>query len=299
VPAASDAAIGAPLTRASEFQGAIESISGAALTVEGQPRWVTSQFVYVPEVQTKHYYLRVDSDKKEGLVLPIIANDTNTLTVAIPPGDDLTGLLTNAIDGLGSSVSIAPYWTVSTLAAGAISGTQLQVTSTTTAGINLPQTTYTFNGTHWIRGSTVANDTPLGVNEGVVVRNNSPSEAITLSITGNVPMSQHRLRLTTLAANTGQDFRLFHSSPVPEVIGDAFDPGILQVGDQLICINNATVGKNKPPTSLVWNGTNWLNGDAVVTETFSLQPGQSYVFRKQPSANPSSMVWQDLQSYLQ
>jgi uncharacterized protein (TIGR02597 family) len=305
VPAASDAAIGAPLERATEFQGVVQSISGNVITVAGTPGWTTNQFVYVAPVlpaastQPKTFYLRVDSDTKEGMVLPITANSDATLTVTIPSAENLTGVLTNAADGTGSSVSIAPYWTISSLVSGAIAGTQVFVTSTTTAGINLPQTTYTFNGTNWLRGSTVANDDILGVNQGILVRNNHPSNAVTLSVTGSVPMSQHRTRLATLAANTRQDIRLFYNSPVPEVIGNVFNVGTLSPGDQFLYINNAAVGKNKPTTTLVWNGTNWLQGSTPVTTTFSLQPGQSYVFRKNQSANPTSVVWADLQSYLQ
>jgi uncharacterized protein (TIGR02597 family) len=300
VPANTDVALGAPLARASEFQGVVQSIAGNVITVAGTPGWTTDQFVFVSGgVQPKTYFLRVDSDSKEGLILPIASNSGTSVTVTVPSGEDLTGILTNAANGTGSSVSVAPYWSVGSLLSGAIAGTQIIFSSTTAIGINLPTTTYTFNGTNWLRGSTVANEDVVGSTQGMVVRNNHPSTALTLTVTGSVPMSQHRLRLSTLAANTRQDHRFFYNSPVPEIIGTAFNAGALVPGDQLLFVNNAATGKNKPATTLVWNGTNWLQGSTVVTNTFSLQPGQSYVFRKNQSPAPSSVVWADVQSYLQ
>jgi uncharacterized protein (TIGR02597 family) len=299
VPTASDVALGAPLGRASEFQGVIQSIAGNTITMAGTPNFAANAFVYSAGVQAKTYFLRIDSDTKEGLILPITANGTASVDITIPAGEDLTGVLTNAANGTGSSVSIAPYWTVGTLFTGAIAGTQILITSTATAGINLPTTTYTFNGTNWLKGPTASNDDILQVSQGVTVRNNSTTTALTLSVTGSVPMTAHRMRLATLAGSTRQDIRIFYNSPIPEVIGNVFNVGSLAPGDQLLYVDNATSGKNKPTVTLVWNGTNWLQGATTVTTTFNLLPGQSYLFRKNQSVSPSSVVWTDLQSYLQ
>jgi len=301
VPANSDAALGAPLERASEFQGIVQSINGNVITLAGQPGWATNRFVYEAGVQSKTYYLRIDSDSKEGLTLPIASNDSSSVTVTIPAGEDLSGILTNAVDGSGngSTVSISPYWTISSLFSGAIPGTQILVSPTTTPGINLPLVTYTFNGTNWVRGSSFANDDVIGTNQGLLIRNNSTTTAVNLTITGAVPMSQHRMRLSTLAANTRQDIRFFYNSPVPEVIGSVFNVGSLNPGDQLLFIDNTATGKNKPAGTLIWNGSNWVQGSTIVTSTFSLNPGQSYIFRKNQSSTPSSVLWADVQSYLQ
>ncbi len=300
VPANSDVALGAPLGRPTEFQGVIQSISGSTITVSGTPGWTANQFVYASGTQSKTYFLRVDSGSKEGLILPIVSNGVSELTVTIPAEENLTGINTVAADGSGEQVSIAPYWTVGTLFSGAIAGTQMLVTQGNVAGINLPSTTYTYNGTNWLRGATPANDDILLVGQGVTVRNNNTTTPLTLAITGAVPMTAHRMRLATLAGNTRQDIRIFYNSPVPEVIGNAFNANALLPGDQLLYVDNSASGKNKPATTLVWNGTNWLQGATPVTTTFTLQPGHSYIFRKnQTGGAPSSVTWSDLQSYLQ
>jgi uncharacterized protein (TIGR02597 family) len=302
VPAASDAALGAPLGRASEFQGVIQSIAGNTITLAGTPNFAANAFVYSAGVQAKTYYLRIDSDTKEGLILPITGNGTASVDITIPAGEDLTGVLTNAANGTGSSVSIAPYWTPSTLITGVLTGTQILRYPTSTTGTNLaPSITYVFNGTNWLQGVTVVNDVIFQTGEGFTLRNNSTTVAQTISITGSVPMSAHRIRLRTLAASASQDQRIFYNSPIPETIGNVFAPAALAAGDRLLAFNNAASGKNKSPTdNLVWSGTAWLQGATNVTTTYQLQPGSSYIFRKnQTGASAASVVWNDLQSYLQ
>lgn len=302
VPPASDAALGAPLGRASEFQGVIQSISGNTVTFAGTPNFSSNAFVYSAGIQSKTYYLRIDSDAKEGLILPITANGTTSVDITIPSGEDLVGVLTNAADGSGSSVSIVPYWTPGTLISGVLPGTQLLRYSTTTTGTNLaPSITYVFNGTNWLQGVTNVNDVIFESGEGFTLRNNSTTVSQTVSITGAVPMTAHRLRLRTLAASATQDQRIFYNSPIPEVIGNVFPPTSLAPGDRLLAFNNAASGKNKSPTdNLVWSGSAWLQGATNVTTTYQMLPGASYIFRKnQTGGSAASVVWSDLQSYLQ
>ncbi len=304
VPANSDAAIGAPLERAAEFQGVVQVISGNVITVAGQPGWTTNQFVYQAGVQSKTYYLRIDSDSKEGLTLPITANDSSSVTVTVPAGEDLTGILTNAVEGNGngSTISIAPYWTPASLVSGVLPGTQLLRYPTNTPGTNLsPSSIYVFSGTNWLQATTVVNDVTFRIGEGIVLRNNSTTAAQSISITGAVPMTAHRTRLFTLAPNTAQDQRIFFNSPVPEAIGNVFPGSSLAPGDRLFAFDNGSTGKNKSPAvNLVWTGSAWLQGTTNVTTTYMLQPGNSYLFRKnQTGASPASLVWSRLQSYLQ
>jgi uncharacterized protein (TIGR02597 family) len=304
VPAASDAALGAPLSRAEEFQGVIQSITGNTITVAGTPGWTANQFVYASGTQPKTYYARIDSGTKEGLIATIASNGTGSVTLTLPSGEDLTNISTNAAlvspATTGDSISIAPYWTPASLITGVVAGTQLLRFSASTAGINLPSSSvYVFSGTNWMQGVSVVNDVTFGSFEGFVLRNNSASPQ-TISITGSVPMTGVRSKLYTLAANTSQDQRLFYNSPIPESIGNVFPPTSLAAGDRLLVFDNAASGKNKGASAvLVWTGSAWMQGVTNVTTTFQLQPGTSYVLRKNQTSSPSSVVWSDLQGYLQ
>lgn len=303
VPPASDVALGVPLGRPNEFQGVIESISGNTITLSGSPAWTASQFKYASGTQSKTYYLQIDSGKKEGLVLPITDNGSSTVTVTLPDGEDLSDISTNqspvAPLTAGEVISIAPYWTLSSLVPTAIAGTNILMFPTQTVGINVAPTIYFTNGSSWFTGVTPANDVCIVNQQGFILRNNSTTSSQIVTITGAVPMTSHRLRLKTLAANTRQDIRFFYNSPVPELIGNVISSTSLTAGDQLLFTDNTATGKNKSPTTLFWSGTGWFQGVTPVSNTFTLQPGWSYVIRKVQTTNPASVVWTSLQSYLQ
>ncbi len=298
VLAKSDASLGVPLARPNEFQGVVQSISGNVITLAGTPGWTASQFVYVAGTQPKTYFARIDSGANEGLIATITANDTSSVTVTVPTGDSLSGILTNAANGTGDTISIAPYWTLGTLIPGAAAGTQVLLYSTTQAGINLSASAIYFsNGTDWYQNATLSDDVILVASQGFTLRNNTVNP-ITFSITGSVPMATNRLVVGTLAASKQQDQRIFFNSPVPEYVGNT---GLgTSPGDQLLIFNNSLSGENQSANViLVWTGSKWNNGGTDVTNTYQLQPGSSYVLRKAPSASPSTVVTSHLQSYLQ
>jgi len=297
IPAQTDYVMGFPLHRPSEFQGVIQSISGNTVTVAGTPGWTASQFVFASGSQLKTYYVRIDSGAKEGLFAMVTANDATSITVSLNTGDDLSGVLTNAANGSGDLISIIPYWTPSTLFSGMAAGTQLFLFPTNTPGINFSASTiYAFNGTNWKQGFNVADNTPLIPLQGMILRNSSASP-ISMAVTGSVPMTTNRLLMSTLAANTQQDIWFFYNSPVPEVIGN-LNLGVT-AGDQLMAFDNTATGFNKSPSQIVsWNGTQWKQGFTDVTHTYTLNPGNSYLFRKAGTASPSTYTWSSLPSYL-
>ena len=295
VPAASDAILAVPLNRASEFQGVIASIAANEITITGTPGWTANQFA--PLVTSgKTYAIQIASGASEGLTAKITANTATSVTVQLDTGDSLTGV-TN-----GDSLDIVPYWTPSSLFSTALpSGSRMLLYSGTVPGTNIaPSTTLQYNGTNWLNIQTLvnSNNSALKFGDAFVLRN-SAATPTTVSMVGTVPMSSHRLLIRTLAANTAQDIRIGYMSPVPETLGQV---GLgFASGDRLLAFNNAATGINKSPsTTLQFNGTNWLNIQTlqIVTNTYTLQPGNGYVYRRAATANPVTTAWNDLQSYL-
>jgi len=304
VAANSDAVLAVPLNRASEFKGVISSISGNLITVTGTPGWTANQFVFngpldVGTDQIKTYAIQIASGTKEGLTGFISANGTNTLTVVLDAGEDLTGVLAGAS---GDQIDILPYWTpASVFTSLPASGVELYLFPTNDAGVNhSPGTIYELAGTSWLNQDTGAavGNSPLAFGQAFVLRNGSASSA-TVSMVGSVPMSKHRILLRTLAADTPQDSRIGYLSPIPEAIGSV---GLgTNPGDELHVFDNSAVGINKSPvTILEFTGTAWLNQDsgANVNTSFMMQPGQGYLLRRVGTASPSTVAWSDLQSYL-
>ncbi len=309
VPAQSDAAATAPLTRQSVFQAGIASITGNSIAVTGSPGWQTSpkQFVRVAGTQPNSYYVQIGNGTKAGLYATITDNGASSVVVQLNPGEDLTGIATEATAGVGNGAKILifPFWTPATLfPTNWPAGTQVLLFDDSTAGVNLAAAQIlVFNGTIWLdsnNGFANASDLLIHPSDSFVVRNNSGG-VITRTVMGSVPMVRHRSIISTLAANTAQDIRIAYSSPAPEVIGNSALG--FSAGDQLFVFDDAQPGLNKSATqTLVFNGTRWLdstNGFADVTTTFSLQPARGYVYRKAATPAPQDFVWQDTQTYNQ
>jgi uncharacterized protein (TIGR02597 family) len=277
------------------------------ITVAGTPGWTASQFVYASGTQSNTYAVLIATGTKEGLYLKVTANDATTLTVqpmSASSADDLSGVATIAANsGAGDSISIVPYWTPGTLLSGTIpDNTEMFVYDNTASGQNLAPSVplVYFNGFGWFEslGFTAQNDRPILFGTGFIVRNHSASP-ITVTVTGAVPMTTNRVVLRTLAANTPQDQRITYSSPVPEILGN-LNLGA-QDNDQLFIFDNSTTGFNKAPTPLVYFGGSWYNSLTFtdVTNTTTIQPGTSFIYRAGATANPTNFVWAHLPNYLQ
>lgn len=308
VPANSDALLAVPLNRAAVFKGVIQQISGSTITVAGtSPGWTVNQFVQSLPTQTNTFALQVASGTKEGLTAKITANAANSVTIELDAGDDLTGIKTEAVDGvgMGDHLDILPFWTPGTLISSPTDGTELYNYFNTAGapgtGVNLsPATLIVFSAGagQWVDQITEedVSHVPLKFGSAVLVRNNGAQQ--TFTVAGSVPMTSHRFLLRTLAGSTDQDLRIGYSSPVVETVAGLGFPA--QTGDQIFIYNNSASGKNKSPAKiLVYAGSNWV--DSVTEESedsYQIQPGSGLIFRKFRSASPAVAVWQDTQSYL-
>jgi uncharacterized protein (TIGR02597 family) len=305
VPAQSDAAVTAPLTRPPAFQGVIASISGTTITVNGSPNWQTSpkQFVRVAGSQPDTFYAQIGNGTKAGLYAAITDNGTNSLVVQLNAGDDLTGIATEASAGTGNGAKIVifPFWTPDTLfPTNWPAGTEVLLYDTSSAGVNsAPTQVLNFNGTLWRDEADFSDASNLLIHpaDSFVIRNNSAS-SIGRVVMGNVPMIHHRSVISTLAANTPQDNRIAYSCPTSQVIGTV---GLgFTTGDELLVFDNAAPGTNKSASQVLrYTGSGWRDEAtfADVTNTFSLQPGKGYVYRKVATASAQDFVWQAAQPY--
>ncbi len=305
VPANSDAVLAVPLNRTSEFKGLTSALSGTSgsvtITVAGTPNWTAGQFAPLATAN-KTYALQLASGAKEGLVLPITNNGTNTVTVSA--SDNLTGVLAS-----GEQIDIMPYWTPASLFPSTLAaGVQFFGFSAPPAGTNLAAIQiYSHTGSGvWENGDDFsdASNEPLPFTSAFVLRNGTASSQV-LSFVGSVPMTSHRMTLATLAANKAQDIRFGYVSPVASTLAQAGLAGVgtpAVSGDQILVFNNSQSGINKSAAQILeFDGTDWTDGETfdVVTNTFQFTPGFGYLYRKFGTTSPTSVVWQDIQSYLQ
>jgi uncharacterized protein (TIGR02597 family) len=303
VPANSDAILAVPLNRASEFKGSIQSISGNVVTVVGAPAWAVNQFVYNASTQLKTYALQLASGTKEGLTAKITANTANSVTVTLDASEDYSGVATEAANGTGNGtqVDIVPYWTPSSLITSTVAqDSQILLLNSTSAGVNLSSSaSYGYDSGNWYDDTfNPADNTPLAFGTAFIFRNGGV--ATTLSMVGSVPMNKHRVVLRTRASNTDQDIAIGFSSPVPTTVGSL---GLtFAEDDQILVFNNSATGQNKSAVATLYYTTadGWVNDSfSPVGNTYMLQPGQGYIFRKKGTPTAQALVWTALQPYLQ
>lgn len=322
VKANSDSAIALPMNRSAVFKGVIQSISGSTLTVAGtSPAWATNQFVQALPSQPETYAVQVASGTKEGMVGKVTANGANTVTISLAAGDDLSGVKTEAVDGVGfgDHIDIMPYWTPSALfSTPPAPGVTLLGFGAAGSGVNLGASELYAHagGNVWEDGITSDDATHVPLSFGLAMFVRNPTGAnMTVSIAGSVPMSASRIRIATLASNTAQDVAFGYMSPVPEALSSVGNPAVpggqqsanvlqlpAQPGDSILGFDNDASGINKGASEIyTWSGTAWeddINGGEV-PYTVQLRPGVGYFYRKAATVTPVSLVWVHVPGYLQ
>lgn len=295
VKATTDVAISIPIGRATEFAGAVASTTSTTITVSGTPAWTANQ--WAPAGGATPYLVTVKSGAQAGLIGLVTANTADTLTVTVQTGGTLTALAAT------DTITISKAWTLITaFPAGTFpNGTRVLGYTGTTSGQNIaPNLNYVYSAGNFLAGATNSNNVILYPGESFLIRAGANAVAGPIVLSGEVPIAPSRTFIDKLTAGVAQDSRISYYGAGEEVIGDSGLSALgLASGDRLLAFNNNASGQNKAPNeTIVWNGTNWLQGATVVTTTYTLKAGRGYVFRRSASAPVGSLDWKDSQSYL-
>ena len=335
----SDTLLSIPFTRPPEFTGAIQSVSGSMITVAGTPGWTTNQFVYnAPGAQFKTYYALIGSggasNPKEGHIYLVNANGSNTLTVDTT-ADNLSGIVAN------TQVILIPYWTPATIfpatdanvsftptTAPPTYKTQLLIPNNAAPGVNLPYTSYFFNGTSGNMGWRVVGDNttdhgndPLSPTSYFVVRNLNGAPTLPLKGIGGVLTKKLATGLRT-SASQAQDNAVSMLRPVDVTLNQSglgpadgsfvATPPMLRVRgrglvlkDQLLVFDNSAVAYDKQPSAIYYYSegpgrlAGWkLVGDGSADHGDDLIPaGSAMVIRKAKTAAGQTVFWTNAPTY--
>jgi len=201
--------------------------------------------------------------------------------------------LLNRGPSAGDEISISPATTVGNFLSGNVlpSGVQLLVSDPTVSGINNSAGgVYTlFNGNWLLNLSTVANNDVLYPGESYILRNTTTTDIDSLVVSGKVPSFNSRIVIGANSSTEQQDVNFSYFSPVSEVIGDAG----LQAsnGDQILFFNNNQTGINNSGSGvLTYFQGQWLfNLSEDVTNSFTFEGGQGYVYRTAPGTPVGSV----------
>jgi len=324
--AASDTTVAVPFTQPAAFVGTVASVSGSTVTVSGTAGWTVNQLTYAV-TGSSTYYAQMGpyssgSDPLDGSYFTIVANGTNTLTLALG-GDNISTV------PAGSTITVYPYWTLGTVFPPSTSGTafiastspvvrqtQIFLPNYSAAGDYLSTAaTYFFYNSAWrMVGDLVTNshNNDILIPDGyITVRN--PSATTTLTSMGNVQTGNFMIPLDTLTSGP-QDNAVGICRPVDTSLNNlglissgAFTPSTSPVvrKDQIFLVSNTSVGLYKSANATYFyymgtSGTGWrLVGDLITNDHGNdlIPAGTGFTIRKVASSNGASAFWQNPPTY--
>jgi uncharacterized protein (TIGR02597 family) len=299
LPNNTDITIAVPLQNPSAWTGLVSSVDAGTgvVTLSGSPGFTTNQ--WVPGAGNDPYVLTVQSGSNSGLVGLITANDAGAVTVSLPSGESLTGIVSN------DTVSIRKAVTPSSLLAGNTlpSGIQLLIFDGTSGQNPAFSNSFSYDSGSWTDDTTLDDVTHslLYPGEGLGLRNQSGTDISNLTVSGEVPTSNNRSVFTVTSGTVGQDLFFSYFSPVGEIIGSSGLSSLVSSGDQLLEFDNTATGINKAfSNSYSYDSGTWTDDTTLddVTNTLVLKGGVAYALRLQAGATNGSYVWSDQPSYV-
>ncbi len=315
----SDTVVSIPFTRPEAAFALVQAIAGNVVTVSGTPGWLVDQFVYVSGTQSNTYYLRFLSSAKEGSYYPIVANDTNSLTLSLG-GDDISSV-TN-----GTHLVVVPYWTLAAAfpdGKGVIPSstignrnTEILIPDFNGVGINLsaPVTYFYFTSAtsnYWrqVGGGTVNRSDNVLLPDGYFIVRHNTSTGTVFTAQGSVAVSKLAIPLLTQPEPTNQDNFVALVRPAVVTLDES---GLFQSGaflaslsqgnrtDELLVFDNNQVAKNKSAAATYYYLNTWRRVGSGSTNMGSqpvFLPGTGVIIRKKSTATGYSTNWVNSPTY--
>ena len=312
----SDTFISMPFVRAAVSSATIISFADNVVTVaqaNGQP-WTTNQFVYASGSQSNTYYARFASGTLNGMIFPVVSNETNTLTLNLN-GNSLSNVVANDL------IYVEPFWTLNSVFPNGTGvnvsptsgnrNTELLMPDLTTAGINLSAPKiYFFHAGIWKQVGQNAidhGDDIIEPNTPFTVRHNVSTNT-TLLAAGNAIAANVAIPLNIPPdASSKQDNYIGLMRPVTLTLDDsqlvssgAFAPSPVPGNrtDELLIFDNTITAKNKSSSSVYyyWNSA-WRRvgaGSTVVGSAPIFTPGTGIILRK---GTNSAATWINTPNY--
>jgi uncharacterized protein (TIGR02597 family) len=288
IKANTDVHVSIPLLRTAEFAGTVAGTGAGTVTVTGAAFTVNQWAPATP------YVLVIESGAKSGMVVPILSNTANQLTVGLG-SFNLTGV------NNGDSLSIRKAWTVASFMDGASSKTGLILFafSNNSTGINVSSDLqYFYNGAGWEDGDGNPSDNAiLYPGEGFIIRSGA-TPVTSFVLAGEVPTAKSYVQVGT--SSTGpRDTFFSYVTPVTEDLGGVNGSGAgFGAGDILFTFNNAAAGQNKSGTPYFYTGSGWEDGDGNPADGFDLTGGTALLYRRATAPTTGLLDWQNEQAYV-
>lgn len=316
----SDTLISLPLKQPSEFNGVVDSVNGAVVTVSGSPAWAADTWVYDADSGNPTYYLFVGDGALAGSYFTITDSAEATVTLDIGTDGDISSLAAS------DAISIHPYFTLSELfpngeglnasTSPAQRNSELLFPNVGGLGINLASeaTYYFMNGNFYRVGgdlNVTHNDDFLLPDSYFILRNNVATET-KVTFLGEVVMDD--LAMPIIAQDLSQQDNIIGLQRPIEMTLD--ESGLVSSGafatttdsssptDVLLVFDNSVAKKNRTSDDATqfyyFNGA-WRKVGEPDTSDFGdtqvFTPGTGFIIRKATALSVSEQVWSNSANY--
>jgi len=308
----SDTLISIPLKQPAVFNGVIGGLTADTLTAEGSPGWAANEWA-------GSYYGFIRSGNVEGAYASIVSNTADTLTLnggGSPPEDLIEKDLGLLEDGpaLADSVSIHPFWTLSSLfpdgagvhesPSAASRSSEIFIPAIAEGINNAADATYYYLAGVWRKVGAALDadfgDTILYPDSYFILRNGIPSST-TVTFTGEVVMSGLSLPVV-LGDTSEQDNPIGLQRPIEMTLNESGLSATFEAGDTLLIWDNADPKQNRLAAdagSYTWDGGKWIKDgvDVDVGDDAVFTPGLGFIVRKAAGGGLDEIDWSNLPNY--
>ena len=297
----SDTLISIPLKQPAVFNGVIGGLTADTLTAEGSPRWAANEWA-------GSYYGFIRSGNVEGAYASIVSNTADTLTL------DAGGSLLEDGPALADSVSIHPFWTLSSLfpdgagvhesPSAASRSSEIFIPAIAEGINNAADATYYYLAGVWRKVGAALDadfgDTILYPDSYFILRNGIPSST-TVTFTGEVVMSGLSLPVV-LGDTSEQDNPIGLQRPIEMTLNESGLSATFEAGDTLLIWDNADPKQNRlaaDAVSYTWDGGKWIKDgvDVDVGDDAVFTPGLGFIVRKAAGGGLDEIDWSNLPNY--
>jgi len=285
IPANTDVHVSLTLDRATAYSGLISSVSGAGsntINLQGTP--ALGSLTSTPHV------VKITSGVDVGFYALISSNDASSLTVTLPAGLALSGVVS------GDKIEVSEAWTAINFFESATipADAELYIYGSAVAGINHSAVLLlAWDGGQWLDESTGDPINPvLYPGEAMVVRT-AVTPMTSFTLTGQVPTAGLTNLLTHYgAASEYQDMEMSVCSPIDQTLTQTGLIVTARDSDELYIYDNSGTGFNQSASALYAfdaGSGSYLDestGDPIDPSTI-LKSGTSLVVRRAPNINPA------------
>jgi uncharacterized protein (TIGR02597 family) len=289
----SDTVVSVPLSKATDGASTVAGVNvGSSAITLSLSSMTTDGY------KDSHFVRFGDNSTLEGAKMTVASNTSDTLTLDVPSGYDLTDIST------GDIVQIIPHTTLSELFSGVSTipeETEVFFFNNAANGINKSSAGgYIYFAPDWYDADTfdIVNGAVLFPDDALIVRvPGTSSNDFDLVVSGAVPNVGHSFAIVTAGSGPNDNFispQIPAEVPLTTLFSNPSDE------DEILIFDNTTRAQNKSSSGgYVYFAPDWYDADTFeVVSTLAVKPWEIAVYRRSDQLGASASVSSGRAAYL-